>query len=227
MQISSFWEGILTSSIVAIGGTVIGWLRKRNSLWTSPVLYGIGGGTLIAFCIVGIRLLFAPPPPVIEPITTENIERHLRIWIDALGVSVKKDSIDANGGVYFEYSLTLHDGVPVGIARPKDRSRYLALQTAVSVSPEHKAVMATWSPEEGTRLVDELLLELARGKVAYQITGQPPQLDTIRIEKMVPIGNDLSEDTFARYLDDIDAQFSLAREEIRLLVARNTHAKPR
>jgi len=200
-------------------------LKKMNSPWFLAILGGIIGTGLIASTLLCLRFLLTAPAATPEPITTENIESHLRDWVDALGLSIKKDTPDASTNVYFEYTVTLHDGIPIDVIRPKDRSHYLALQTAITVSPEHKAVMATWSVDESTRLADELLLELARGKVAYQIVGMP--FDSIRIMKSLPISSDLSEDTFAKYLDDIDSQFTLAREEVRLLVAHNTHIRPR
>lgn len=203
---------------------MIGWLRKRNSLWSNPVLYGIGGFGLIALGIIGVRLLFMPAPVVAEPITPENIEAHIKSWADSFGLSIRKDSSSPNS--YFQYTLTLSDGVSVDVARMKDRDRYLTLRAKITVSPEHKAVMSNWSNEEAVRLADELLLELARAKVSYSIAGLP-RFDEVVVMEMVLISNDLSGDTFVRSLDDLDSQVMLVKEEVRLLAARNNHAKPR
>src|SRR6266849_7687369 len=86
-------QGIIATVIFAlISGGAVTYLSLINSIWTVPILRGLG--TIALFCISifaikGIRLL--PAKRTIPNL--KNIETCVRLWLDNFRVGVKNDPI--------------------------------------------------------------------------------------------------------------------------------------
>lgn len=228
MDLDWLWKSIFARIVWAVlalvGGAMLTRLKKRGSAWFAPILWGIGGTGLIAATLLALALLLTVPLSTQEHITTDNVEPHIRGWLDAFGVAVKKEASNADS--YFILTVTLRNGNPVLISRPKLRDHYLMLQSSINISPEHKAIISKMSPGQLMRLVDQVELEMARSGIGHTLNGPP--LESVIITKSVPIGDSLSESVFAGYLDVMDNGMNLARESISqtchlLTSPRSTH----
>jgi len=205
----------VVQALLSLGGAVVlGWLKKRGSLWTTPALYGLAGFLLINGCFITLRLLFTPAPKAPEEITIANIETHVRDWADHLRLAVRRgDSADA----YLVFVISLSNGHEVAVSRNKTRDRYLTFEGAIQVSPEHRDVISHLPADQAAQLMDEVLLEMARSRLNFSLVGRP--LQSVHIVKSVPIGNGLTEDVFAASIDEIDGGMFVARESIRLALS--------
>ena len=186
--------------LTVAGGAVLTRLQMEavSFVYADPV-GGIGGTGMIAVVLLSLRLLLTAPAPVEEHITTENIEAHIRMWLDSFGVAVKRGPPDAD--TYFKYGVTLADGNPVAITRAKSRDHYIQLLVKITVSPGHKAIINRMSPAQLTRLADQVELELSRSGIGRTLLGPP--LESVVLMKSIPISDSLSESVFAANLDQM------------------------
>lgn len=91
------------------------------------------------------------------------------------------------------------------------------------LSPEHQAILSKLTKEQAADVTEEVTLELARSKIGYTITGPPPgQMQTVLLQRSVPITSGLTEATFGGYLDEMDSAISLVRLATTLALAHNS-----
>lgn len=218
-----FWQNLLAQWVwwllTIAGGVVLAILKKRAPSWASPALYGLGGSALIAVVILALGNLSSLPQQ--ERVTPANVEAHVRSWCDALGLAIKRQPVEADS--YFSFAVTLNSGNVITVNRIRERDRYIIFRGGVTVSPDHAAIIGKLSDEQRIRLTDELTLELARSKLGFTI-GTP--IRRVLLAKSVPIGNGLTEDVFAGYLDEIDSGILLVREAFRLALDRIRLIRP-
>ena len=116
--------------------------------------------------------------------------------------------------MYFVLVVNLRNGTPVYISRAKPIDGYLLLQTTVSLSQEHQAIVSKLSREQAVRVSQELAQEMARSKIGFSLSGVP--LQQILVTRSVPITASLTEETFARNLDEVDSAVMLAKATVSL-----------
>ena len=68
---------------------MVGYLKVRRSQWSGPVSYGLGAGGFAAIILLSISSLGALPKPQPQ-ITADNIESHIRTWVDYFGLAIQK-----------------------------------------------------------------------------------------------------------------------------------------
>jgi hypothetical protein len=106
------------------------------------------------------------PKPRLQT-TIENVETNIKTWIDNFGMSIKKEPGQES---YFSYVVTPPNGIPISVRRTKTQDRYIILRTGIGISSEHQRMLAQLSEEQQSRIFDELLLELARINIHWQIS---------------------------------------------------------
>jgi hypothetical protein len=202
------WEMLLIFGV----GTVLGYLKAKMPELAPRILYGLAGATCVAtllFAFTG-RAVFSKEPP---ETTVDNVEQNVRSWLDWYGVGVTKRSTTDE---FFAFSVTMRSGNVLGVARPKDRDRYLILRT--SLTSDLTSVIDKMNDLQKARLGDEVMLEMARSRATYH--WDPPS-GGMDIMKIVPISSALTQDTFASRVEELDAEIELARESVRLSIDRN------
>jgi hypothetical protein len=218
MDLNPIVQGILTNwfsdLLILVGGAALAVLRKKNSPWAGVAAYfliGCACMSVIVFTFVGHAILAKETPQT----TAENIEPNIRAWSDQFSLGIQKQADD---NFDFAYAISLHSGRTVLVGRPKVRDRYLQFQGNVTLAPEHEAAVQKLSLSQQQRLADEINLEMARNKIGFAFIGPP--FKGIRVSKGVPITSNLTEDSFAASLDEIDSSILLARESLRLAFFR-------
>jgi hypothetical protein len=215
--------------IVILGGLLFARLRSKHAEKAPIALYGIVGAACVAILIYTVmgREVFSFRQSV--EITTDNLEEHVKLWANGLGLGVS--STAAIPDAYFADTVTLRNGIPVTVSRAKSRPRFLQFQSTLSIVPEHQVALAKLTVAEAGIVMQEILLELARSKINYEIAITQPlgtqptlALQGIAILRAVPITSNLSEGAFTQALDDVDAGITIARAALVLSLDRHSHA---
>ena len=221
------WNGVLQGLfsnlvwwiIIVVGGGLLALLKVKWPRIAGPALYGLLGVACLAtvcFVAVGRPLLSKEQPQT----TTENVDANIRAWADSLGMGVTRFQLP---DAYFALGITLKNGNQVVIGRVKERPSYLEIQSSLILSPEHQAILSKLTKEQAADVTEEVTLELARSKIGYTITGPPPgQMQTVLLQRSVPITSGLTEATFGGYLDEMDSAISLVRLATTLALAHNS-----
>jgi hypothetical protein len=219
MDWKALWQGILGNIVAAFlifgGGAVLAFLSATHSVWAQPALYGIGGCSFIAlliFALTGKHIFSRQEPQT----TIENVESNLRQWVDYFGLGVKK--MDESDSI-FAYLVTCRSGISVIVARVKARERYLVFAVNMEISQEHRDFLSSLSKDQSGRVAEELTLELARLGVSYNVSFEPNgTMNKVSLQRSIPITHNVTQDTFASYLDQMDSNTQVAREAIRLSI---------
>jgi hypothetical protein len=203
-------------TVIALAvGTGLTFLKVYWPNIASPVLYGLAGITcfaVISFTITGRALLSKQQPQT----TPENVETNMRAWIDNFGLASQKQT---NNAAHFIFTVTMNNGNPVGIFRPKVRDRYVSFQSQITVAPEHQAQLDAMSRPQQEKVTKEITLEFVRANLGYVIDGTP--IRNMTIIKSALISAALTEDVFVGFLDQMDSAINLAKLAIVLAIERN------
>lgn len=175
---------------------MVGYLKVRRSQWSGPVSYGLGAGGFAAIILLSISSLGALPKPQPQ-ITADNIESHIRTWVDYFGLAIQKQSIPDS---YFGLTVMLPSSNQIMVSRPKAHDRYIQFQAQVVVLPNVAAVLAKLSKTQADLVMRQLALDLSRSRYRYTAIGEP--LKGVIIFKTVPITNNLNESTFSDLLNE-------------------------
>src|SRR5579863_4498784 len=201
ININSLFEGTLSKAIWAAlsagGSIVLAWLKRKGWPWAIPILYGFGIFALVTFSLIGLQIWFTPGPNLSERITTENIEGHVRNWLDGFGLGVQRQT---DASALFEFVVSVRNGNRIVIERTRDRDRYLSIQGSMNVSPEHAAIIGKLSDAQSLQMFDEITLEMARSKIGFQVETAPKssRVQSVIAFKGIPITEDLTGDILIR-----------------------------
>jgi hypothetical protein len=208
--------GLLFSGAI---GTGFAFLKKTQKAWVQPTFYGLGAFASVFAIVVGINVLNSPMLKPPDAITLENVEDHVRQWLDEYDLGVQRQKSDA---AFFSFLVTLLDGYPIEITRTHDKPHYLILQGTIRVSPEHAAIIDKLPRDKAIKVMDELSLELARAKSSFRITTKtdPWKPEAITIYKGVIITPNLTADDLIRDIDEVDSNMIVASAAIRLGTAQ-------
>jgi hypothetical protein len=211
MDWNSIWTGIVSNLFYGLlllgGGTLIAYLRKKQSSWFVPAFWGLGASALILVCIWAWKGIHSFPERR-ALITSENVEANIKTWLDEFQVSTKNSP---NPSEDFGLVATLMNGDPIAIVRLKDHDRYIVFQTTLTISPEHLAMIDKMDSNQRLQLQQDLTTELARAKCDF---GLSDPLKTVTLTARIPITPDLTEDEFLSKLDEMDDAIIIARNTI-------------
>jgi hypothetical protein len=171
--------------------------------------------SILIFTFTG-RAVFSKEPP---ETTVDNVETNIRTWLDGYGVGVTRREIP---DAFFAFGVTLPNGVGVLVLRPKEKDRYIGFRADIELSREHMAIFDKLSPQQQRDVLAEITLEMSRSKATYDLVPPPPPFKSLRIIKMVPITNDLTESSFATDLDEMDSNALLAGKSIGMTLERHS-----
>jgi hypothetical protein len=212
MGLEWLWQGVVSSWVAAAlacaGGAVLGYLYHRRHSWATSILYGLAGSASIAVLLwtfTGNVPLFKQQPQT----TIKNVETNVRTWIDKFGLTVQRE---INPEAHFVFTVTLPNNIKVSVRRPKELDRYIIFQSRLNISSEDQLILKNLSKEQTTRLIAELILEMARLNIEWDVRGEP--LNSILLRKLVPITSGLNEDAFADRLHSMGNALILLHQRL-------------
>jgi hypothetical protein len=213
-------NNLVWALLIATFGIGMAILKKRDSKWVAPFLYGIV--TVACLAVIGFtftgRSLFSSPPLEITP---ENIESNLKTWTNNLAITLTRTTIPES---YFGYVAILRGADPVQLFRSKDKPGYLQFRATIAFSPEHLVAMSKLSDAQTLKVTQELFLEVARLRMGSTLTsltgpgGKPFQTEVV-LQKGVTIPT-LNEALFAESFDDMTRATALVRAATNLALAQ-------
>lgn len=151
-------------------------------------------GGLIFVCIGLYRT--RGPQNIINP---TNIEENIRKWAAYFGYGCSPIS---DPEVDFALDISLPTGKHILAIRSKKLDKYIVIQGAVGISPNHLAALARMEVSEQNRVMNELIIEMARFKIGFVGGGEP--IKTITLSKQLPITNMLTEHIFIEAVNEIE-----------------------
>ncbi|HSZ02510.1 MAG TPA: DUF2299 family protein [Terriglobales bacterium] len=165
MDFGWLWQGLVSNAVwellILAAGIAMAILRKRESKWVGPVLYGIvtiASLVVIWFTFTG-RPLFSQTRS--EVVTPENVEENLKTWADHLAMSLERQP--PSEATFFSYiGRTGGPRDPINIFRAKEKPGYLQFRATINLAPEHQAALAKLSKQDSTKFLNELDLEMSR-----------------------------------------------------------------
>ena len=172
--------------------------------WRFRIALSLAVGALVWSAITTYRL------SKLE-VGVEDIESNVVRWSETFGFATRKG--DPNTATYFSRVLTLTNGIPVTVVRPKEQGNYLVLASSLGLSPEHREKMLRLSASERTTVLRTVLLELARARIGYNISADN-LVPTILVSKRVPITSQLTEAVFVDAVLELESALTLARESL-------------
>jgi hypothetical protein len=221
-------HGVVTSIIatllVAGGGFVIGYFKKKGAPWVVPVMYGLGAAVLLAALVIAIVGFMAIPSP--KPKTTpDNVESQIKKWVEINGVGITRPTTPIPD-TYFAYMLTLKNNNQVMVGRAKNNSRRLDFQLYLQPSEEDQRILNALSKDDASQVLQEVTRDLGLAKIGHTISTATPLIQGatispfgvqlgIVIQKAVPI-EDLDEDKFFQAVNEIDSGAMIVKSSMGL-----------
>jgi len=199
---SDFVWQIVWKVIVIIGSAgIFAELRRRASRHIDTFRNAAIGAACAAVLVVTITGV----PVIHQPETTpDNVEENVSRWVEDLGVTVRK-TVPPPANAYFEIALTLPNTHVVYVSRYKALDKYIQFRGPVAPAKDISTEVAKFTDEQKERLAAFVLLELSRAKIGFNLPPNFPANGNLTILKAVPITSGLTKDSFAGYLDDVDA----------------------
>jgi hypothetical protein len=204
--------GRIITAILGLGSPVVlGFLKRRGSSWFAPLLWGMIGLALSLVCfvaVVGISAFSHLPKEQPPQVTPENIEEHIRTWLDTFGFSTR--SVD-NPEAYFEIdAVAANASSRFSVMRTRKLDRYIQIQARLSVDKDRLAAL----PKDGLEsLIRSLRMEMLRSKLDYGNIKAP--LHDFVLATRIPITGALTEETFMERVGELTSAEMLAAEIVR------------
>jgi hypothetical protein len=114
--------------------------------------------------------------------------------------------------MYFCFKVALPTGRRVLVGRPKELDRYITVRAAVTVSPEHQALLAKMPSVAQARIFHDLAIEMARFKIGF---AQTAPLRNIVLIRLLPIVDTLTESVLMETIEEVDTAELLVIEIVR------------
>jgi hypothetical protein len=121
-----------------------------------------------------------------DGVTPENVQDHIRVWMDRYHASVR--TLPQAPGVYFGIEANLGNGHIVNISRPIERDRVLTLfmKLVNSNRDPGEKMYTSLSDDHKERIRLKLTLEMARMGIEYRMTEAPLTLTLLRTVSITP-----------------------------------------
>jgi hypothetical protein len=142
------------------------------------------------------------------PLRDENIQGTIRQWLDGFGYGSAPAPDPTT-----EFSMVVsmpNSGKHVRVMREKQFNHYIAVSAAVTISPEHQALIAKLPEAERNRVAHNMLIELYRSGADSTVVA-PSQVGFI---KRIPITNALTEDVLIKTINSVEALENILVETV-------------
>jgi hypothetical protein len=123
-------------------------------------------------------------------VTPENVQIHVRDWLEDFGVENQKADIPKSR---FRYLTTTYMNTKMTIGQPIDHPSFLVVGWKTSLSENRKRTFESKPYSERHQFWEQLISSLLAAN--HQIEANEAQT-TVTIEKWLPITNDLTEGVF-------------------------------
>lgn len=206
----------LADAGILLGGLILATLAYFNAKFprlVQAVLYGLVGICLLSITVLAFRAMAVLQEEPTQ-VTPENVEAHIRTWLDHFKLDTRKLS---HADSHFAYEVTLKTKVVVTLKRLKDFDNYITLLVVLEPSKSQKVLLEKMKVEKRNLLIREMKRELARSKVESWAT---PPLENVFLQLRVPITSSLTEAIFIERLVDINSSFTIAQETLTLGLAQ-------
>jgi hypothetical protein len=191
---------------------------------------------ILIFTFTGHGLLSKQQPAI----TSENLESSVRTWADDLGLGVTRMQPLPNQEVQFGLVITLNDGNPLMVFRgAKEKTGFLQMQCALTLSPEHLAMLSKLTKQQADDAMQQIILEMNRSRIGFvvqtasavtngQVTTTTPTIlqQTIIVSKPLAITDDLSEAAFGERINELDSEIGIVRATTHLTLERYSRHQP-
>jgi hypothetical protein len=175
-------------------------LRRKQSEWASPVLYGLG--TVCVLLVIFFTLVGRPLISCQEPATTpKNVEAHLQDWLKDTGAGIRDISSDEPNDD-FAIQLSLLNGTSIIVSRSKIRDRYITLAAVIGFTdPKQKALFLKLSEDERADFLRDIVIEMNRERIECLV--QPDFDGTINLRKTMLISS-MTNESFLSSIQDVN-----------------------
>lgn len=220
----SFWQSLLSNwvawAVIAGGGVLLAYLRKKHPNWASIAIYGLSGAALIAAILIAI-VDYQAIPSGKQRVTEDNIESYIKSWAEMNGLGITKPQMGIPD-TYFTYVITLKNANSITLFRTKGNPRRLDMHATIGLTEENQKRFSALSKEETTDFIQEVSLQLGLAKLGNAIVSATPITTSSNV--VVPFGpqlnvevfrapfiTDLDEETFVKTVDEIDSGISIVK----------------
>jgi hypothetical protein len=198
---------LLFLSVVLIIWSLIhlGWLQKLPYLSSN-----VSVATAILLCM-GVATLSL----IWHVRHRDSLEENLKSWVYSNGLGIER-TIEAECS--FSFIIRPPNGATMWVCRlaAKGMDRYIEIRTLVAPLEDQKIVDG-WPPEKRQRLINALILEIARTKVNYELVAQQPEYKGIRLRRALPINTELNEQTFLEGVMSIEDAIILCQGQYNIV----------
>lgn len=182
---------------IAAAAATFYYLRERGSELVSPLLYGFAGAASMAVLIAAIQYLAAARRQG-TPVNAENIESHVRKWLDAFGYGVQRAD---NEECKFRMRVNSSDQTRTFfVAQPIRRPQYVSIAVIILPAADVQEAIGRLSNSQKEKIIHRLRLEFVRQRFEYQEIS----LDKIPFGRSIPITKELTEDVFMRNVQEFE-----------------------
>jgi len=200
---NSVGQGILVTIIVAlVPGGIVAYLAHIQSIWTMPVLLGLGAALMSAGIVIMARA-WAHLPPIRTRPNAKNIESCIHSWLDNERVSVKNDP---SVGSYFRFRITLNEKTMTIVRTRGEFEDYVQILADLGTHGDNK-LLEQFNEDEIVKTLWDVKVELARAQVGYSGLENPP--NNFMIFRRVPIHHNLTEFIFMSMVGSVEAAMNL------------------
>ena len=190
---------LVSNLISLIVGGIVTYLSHDGSMWVKPVLFG-GAAWLITFCSILAFRVMKNLPARIEPLTTGNVHRKIRDWLDKFNLTVKSVNDEDS---YFFFIVTTDGGKKVSVSRTRGQfNDYVFVKGLITLSDEEKKELESFNDDERIAMKLAIQLELSRAVMGYKTENI---LHELTIFKRIPISPALSEEEIFSLMWEVEA----------------------
>jgi hypothetical protein len=136
-------------------------------------------------------------------VTTANVEKNVRAWLDDAKLSVRVEQKPADLDFVFTVSNPVGPGSLFSVTKPKQGlfENYLVVVTGMDTNAYVQQRFDLLKKREAfVGMVDDIEIEAARSKTKFYIKETPL---TMRLEKRILITGGLTEEVFTQSVDDL------------------------
>jgi hypothetical protein len=199
------WQGLvanwLSSLLLLAAGGIVTYLRRVNSQWVIPALYGLGGAALMAI----ILFFSAGIVPQQAQVNSENAESKTKQWLGDLGIA---NTLVPDTSAIFALEITMQSGKTMVVRQLNKIAGHVDLYA--NVADNDPRIQALSDPKKKA-LAHDLTIELAHSGFIYELHANP--VLHWRLEAYIPINDKLTEDLLRESLSKMDMEI-IASEEV-------------
>ena len=200
------WQGLISNVIwvplAAAGAFAVGYLKKHESLYTAPVLYGLGAFCLVLASGAFLRWTTTVNLRLRKTVTPRNARKVIRDWLDQAGLEVRNVELE---GLRFHYIVTVNER-KISVAQSEAKPHLINFNSTVNFTDEDNRVLSR-APGGVPAVLKNLRIHLAAYKIGYSGIGAP--LRQVSLFRNILITSDFNEYQFMRGLDEVELAFAL------------------